>query len=481
MFGHLPTVNGCVVAQVVASGLPNHIDCTVHDVASVFKKMVGGLPGGLLGSTSLFQALRSIVVVEGGQPDSTQKARLVALALRCVDSRWRMSIICATIGLVARIGEETASAVASGRAPQDAMSYQALGVVLGPTLLGESIEEIDPISNNTRPYTAKFPTTLQTYGAQINAAARLLEKLLPLWPDVVVQLSDINKPNVKRIVESIDPEEDLPPTVARPNHLRVIQDDVLQGSPTTYGENSSKKSTLIPKPQKDFDRGRKATSLSPSPAKTHQLDYLGEGMWFTDANVDAPEEWLVEQTDETYAAADSTYKKRPMSTKSQNVRQGTSPLSLGGLIILSRLDASGAYGETTGARDVGGEYSKKQELPLRQYLKSSVRNNTVSKSTQTFSGALHSNLLPLQPAVWESAIRSSDNATLFEQVRMLRRVNGAQEAELAAIRRCMQAMRDDEGGKEARERKELEDGLVQNEEWRSEVKRLEAASRVGRH
>ena len=248
-----------------------------------------------------------------------------------------------------------------------------------------------------------------------------------------------------------------------------------------YGENSSEKSTLIPKPQKDFGRSRKATSLSPSPAKTRKLDYLGEGMWFTDANVDTPEEWLVELTDETYAAADSKYQKRPMSTKSQNARQGTLPLSLRGSIILSRLDASGTYGETTGARDVDSEYPNEQDLPLRQYFESSIRNNTVSKSTQKFSGALDPNLLPLQHAVWGSAIRSTDNATLFEQVRMLRRVNGAQEAQLAATRRCVQAMRDDKEGKGAREKKELGDALVQSEKWRSEVERLEAASRAGRH
>ena len=225
MFGDSSTVDGHVVAQVVASSLPTHIDYTMHDVASLFKKFVGGLPGGLLGSTSLFQAFRSIVAAEGGRPDTTMKARLVALALRCIDSRWRMSIICATIGLIAHIGGKTAKAIKSGTASPQAMSNAALSVIFGPLLLRDMIDDIEPVNSDTRllvpgspkkPYSENDPrkATLEASMARLNTANWVLEKLLSFWPEVVIQLSEMGKhgpfnsePNMKKIIESIDPED----------------------------------------------------------------------------------------------------------------------------------------------------------------------------------------------------------------------------------------------------------------------------------
>ena len=270
------------------------------------------------------------------------------------------------------------------------------------------------------------------------------------------------------------------PNTARPNSSCVIQYDIFQGSPTRHAENGSDKKTLIPKPQKDFGRGRKAASRSPSPAKARKLDYSGEGMWFTDANVNTPEEWLIEQTEETYAATNPIYKKHIAPTKPQNASQGALTLSYSGPTILTRLDDSDAHGETTGARDVTNEYPAVHDMPLKQYPDSSSRKNTVSKSTQTSPIALNPHLLPSQHPVSQNAMHSAENAALFDQVRMLRRTMEAQKAEIAATRRGMQAMKDAKEGREAREKRELEEALLQSEKWRLEAERLAAASRAGR-
>ena len=100
------------VQETVGSGLlPTHIEHSVPDVASLFKKILNALPGGLLGSLELFDALRNIFFQLGPSPelsDSDSKilqAKLVALAISSVTSSKRVSLIQAVIGLVAYFGK----------------------------------------------------------------------------------------------------------------------------------------------------------------------------------------------------------------------------------------------------------------------------------------------------------------------------------------------------------------------------------------
>lgn len=90
--------------------LPEHINCDVHDVASAFKKFLSGLPGGILGSLRLFDALISIQTQLCGDPEWTRtkqskvRARLIALAIFTLKSQYRRDLICAVFGLLCIIG-----------------------------------------------------------------------------------------------------------------------------------------------------------------------------------------------------------------------------------------------------------------------------------------------------------------------------------------------------------------------------------------
>lgn len=130
--------------------LPPHIRCNAHDIASAFKRFLAGLPGGILGSLSLFDALVAIHSQLQGDPEwhrtkeSKLRARLIALAIGTVKSQYQRELICAVFGLLCLVGRFAENAPReddSGRPlpTGDLMGYNALGIIFGPLLVGDMI------------------------------------------------------------------------------------------------------------------------------------------------------------------------------------------------------------------------------------------------------------------------------------------------------------------------------------------------------
>ncbi|KAI0401291.1 hypothetical protein F4802DRAFT_609466 [Xylaria palmicola] len=121
--------------------LPPHIKCNPHDIASTFKRFLAGLPGGILGSLLLFDALVAIHSRFQGDAElhwskqSKLRARLIALAIGTIKSQYQRELICAVFGLLCLDG--------SGRPlpTTDLMGYNALGIVFGPLLVGDLIND----------------------------------------------------------------------------------------------------------------------------------------------------------------------------------------------------------------------------------------------------------------------------------------------------------------------------------------------------
>ena len=98
LYNHYCTLAGdgeVVTGTVICPKLPTDIKCDVHDVASAFKKFLFGLPGGILGSMSLFCALSTIQSQLGANPEMTRtkqtkvRARLIALGILTLKSQYR--------------------------------------------------------------------------------------------------------------------------------------------------------------------------------------------------------------------------------------------------------------------------------------------------------------------------------------------------------------------------------------------------------
>lgn len=214
------------VANTVRSpNLPSHINIGVHDVASTFKKFLAGLPGGILGSLSLFDALVAInsqlyTDVEFSRTKQTKiRARLIALAVGTLRSQFRRELICAVFGLLCLLGRaaETAPREDEYGRPlptSDLMGYNALGIVFGPLLVGDILGShavkladpsagifLVPASPGAKPKKDKKKTKESTDEPQpafldvdkIHIANDITEMLITNWRDVVRQMRSLNE------------------------------------------------------------------------------------------------------------------------------------------------------------------------------------------------------------------------------------------------------------------------------------------------
>ncbi|KAL7915427.1 hypothetical protein GGI35DRAFT_181769 [Trichoderma velutinum] len=198
--------------------LPAFITHHVHDVASTFKRILSGLPRGVLGSISLFDAFLAIYSELQDQPEAPAhkltktRARLIALAIQTIDSRLQRDLICAVFGLLNLIGRATELSPtkdAEGRPlpPSQLMSYQALGVIFGPLLVGPGnlddydIKKSSPTSglhlvptppkkrrDRQKAKEHKDGTSEMPDLGKINVSIVVAEMVISNWQDVVRQM-----------------------------------------------------------------------------------------------------------------------------------------------------------------------------------------------------------------------------------------------------------------------------------------------------
>lgn len=247
------------IRQTVHAALvPSHISHNAHDVAAVFKKFLNALPGGILGSLSLFTALESIHKQLYANPDATEshrreaRARLIALAISSVTSQYRVSLICAVLGLVAVIGHETQAALTSNGANFDSdsaptaelMSYKGLGLVFAPLVIGDLTDEIElqpqserggvlslPDSppkrrrdSKRKTSMPKFPgmsTFLDMSGARYKIVANVFEMLLVHWTDIVPQLRSFGAMRGQSTSPGAPPQPAPPTSRPRPRQPSI--------------------------------------------------------------------------------------------------------------------------------------------------------------------------------------------------------------------------------------------------------------------
>lgn len=215
-----------VQATVQPGVLPIHIPYSLADVSTLLKKIIKEFPGGLLGSLETFDAIRNILLILDPDPAlnheevTALRAKLIALTILSITSPARYNLIQALLGLFAYFGDEAEAARGNvqvdptqpmDNAPSnELMSYQALGVCLGPLLLGDLIENLEGSQDETEHDTAsareeKFkvkrkrnaliqdklrsPAHFASIVDCANLTANIMQLLLMIWRDVVKQLA----------------------------------------------------------------------------------------------------------------------------------------------------------------------------------------------------------------------------------------------------------------------------------------------------
>ncbi|KAI5790146.1 hypothetical protein EDC01DRAFT_116607 [Geopyxis carbonaria] len=213
--------NEAVVATTALARLPTHIHYTIHEVAHLFKKLLHGLPGGLLGSPAVFQALYNIHSFVYPDPSlggisKKVKPRMIALALASVNLHFRISLICAVFGLLRAINlaseQEAETKIKDPLETFTQMKDDSLGMVFGPLLLGdksnyiltEELEDrggllvlpsIDPAANNVPKSGKKTKIDLahsKKEHEKIRRAAMVCQMLIDNWEDICYQMRRTN-------------------------------------------------------------------------------------------------------------------------------------------------------------------------------------------------------------------------------------------------------------------------------------------------
>ena len=230
LYNHYCTLDGegdIVAGTVRCPTLPDHIVCDVHDVASAFKRFLSGLPGGILGTLPLFDALVSIHTQLHGDPELTRtkqtklRARLIALAIATLRSQYRRELICAVFGLLCMVGRaaETARREDDRGRPlptSDLMGYGPLGIIFGPLLIGDLLDDYTmrlanphgglillPISppksrkerkkrEKQKSSTMDAGTSFNSHVDKIKVANSITEMMITHWRDVVRHLKNLS-------------------------------------------------------------------------------------------------------------------------------------------------------------------------------------------------------------------------------------------------------------------------------------------------
>ncbi|PHH52194.1 hypothetical protein CFIMG_004901RA [Ceratocystis fimbriata CBS 114723] len=189
-------------------GLPSHIKTGPHDIASAFKRFLNAIPGGILGSVALFEALEEVTYQHNHSSlprDEQTKvtANLIALALGAVNYQPRRELICGVFGLLALMAAVAKKSVAMGNG-EEQLGAQGLGIVFGPLLTGSTpstetgahLSGLDSASGSgpsgsgaTTPVTVDLEATKRLV-EQARNANDIASLLISLWRDIVPELKN---------------------------------------------------------------------------------------------------------------------------------------------------------------------------------------------------------------------------------------------------------------------------------------------------
>lgn len=275
-----------IAATVRSPNLPFHIKYTVHDVATVFKRILAGLPGGILGQLPLFDALVGIYTkCSSSTPDSAVvdvhhvRARLIALAVGAVPCPLQRELICAVFGLLCRIGRAAEAAEAEAAANEDAdagmsgnselMGYGSLGIIFGPLLLGDllALSAAEGVEGAQAPVTlpaALTATTSPRPRAERRRKSTASDKrplAAALTLDKVLLANNIAEMLIKHWTEVVDQMRKLA-TMRKKSFMQQPPCDAQEGSPKTLRSSRSETFSDL-----DLDQDHKTT---PQPLRTRR-------------------------------------------------------------------------------------------------------------------------------------------------------------------------------------------------------------------
>ncbi|KAG4306299.1 hypothetical protein PORY_000287 [Pneumocystis oryctolagi] len=170
----------------------------IHDFASLIKKLLVELPGGIIGNKLQLQALFPLLEDRASarilMPPEV-RARMIALALSTIEDQNRFYLACTVFALLRAVATCTEQKERFLNYPRDLnyMKPEALGLVFAPTLLGRQANtfNVTDIMNPTLLSDKERAEQLKLIKEEREKArqnAKLIETIIDYWEQVVAQL-----------------------------------------------------------------------------------------------------------------------------------------------------------------------------------------------------------------------------------------------------------------------------------------------------
>ncbi|KAL2886272.1 hypothetical protein HOO65_060102 [Ceratocystis lukuohia] len=203
---------GDYMRPLVKKNMPRYVGLDamirISGVTSAFKRFLNAIPGGILGSVALFEALEEVTYQHNHSSlprDEQTKvtANLIALALGAVNYQPRRELICGVFGLLALMAAVAKKSVAMGNG-EEQLGAQGLGIVFGPLLTGSTpstetgahLSGLDSASGSgpsgsgaTTPVAVDLEATKRLV-EQARNANDIASLLISLWRDIVPELKN---------------------------------------------------------------------------------------------------------------------------------------------------------------------------------------------------------------------------------------------------------------------------------------------------
>ncbi|EMR09206.1 hypothetical protein PNEG_02542 [Pneumocystis murina B123] len=177
------------------------INPNIHDYASLIKKLLVELPGGIIGNKLQLQALFPLLEDRASarvlMPPEI-RARMLALALSTIEDQNRFYLACSVFALLRAVATCTEQKERILNYPKDLnyMKPEALGLVFAPTLLGRQINssDISDIINSEKLSNKEQLGPLKVIKKEKEKArksAKLIETIIDYWEQIIAQLKKL--------------------------------------------------------------------------------------------------------------------------------------------------------------------------------------------------------------------------------------------------------------------------------------------------
>ncbi|EPY50543.1 rho-type GTPase activating protein Rga6 [Schizosaccharomyces cryophilus OY26] len=162
---------------------------TSIDIGGVLKRFIMLLPGGLLGTKDVLNMLVPLFLDESSSLPSDVWAELIAFAIAQIDSIVRFSLLCSLMALLRQVSLRTQELEATMENVKDSslMKSEALGIIFGPLLLGNSITDLSKSNRSS-----DFNNLMHFETEKARLEARIVEGLINHWPEIMSKLTSFN-------------------------------------------------------------------------------------------------------------------------------------------------------------------------------------------------------------------------------------------------------------------------------------------------